>query len=355
MLCRFMIVIAGLVISGFALAEDISSTLPMLATMTNGSKPAVDGVNGKVEIYGGAGQGNAVNISGIPGLSPTQFSTNWNGTGGAIGTITIPIGHSFGAQLDLGSGAFGHNPLGAAAGHLFWRDPEKGLVGAYGDGLLLGSKVGTGIWTVAGEFEAYIGNVTARAVLGMQGASFYTSNLTRGEVRSYGGQNIFNQANYFTNIVSATFYPIDDLALSVGHIYSFGRNTVTSEVEYLLPQFRGGNIAPSVFLSGAYGLNDASNMMAGLRVYFGNHDKTLIRRQREDDPVVYAAGAAGAASALANLRGRSQKSTSSTSRSSCNTCNPSSCPPDICSGYGTPVCCPSGSGSTTCCATGGGR
>lgn len=46
---------------------------------------------------------------------------------------------------------------------------------------------------------------------------------------------------------------------------------------------------------------------------------------------------------------------SSTSRSSCNTCNPSSCPPDICSGYGPPVCCPSGSGSTTCCATGGGR
>jgi len=45
----------------------------------------------------------------------------------------------------------------------------------------------------------------------------------------------------------------------------------------------------------------------------------------------------------------------SLSRSSCNTCNPSSCPPDICSGYGTPVCCPSGSGSTTCCATGGGR
>jgi hypothetical protein len=23
--------------------------------------------------------------------------------------------------------------------------------------------------------------------------------------------------------------------------------------------------------------------MAGIRIYFGNHDKTLIRRQREDD------------------------------------------------------------------------
>jgi hypothetical protein len=51
----------------------------------------------------------------------------------------------------------------------------------------------------------------------------------------------------------------------------------------------------------------------------------------------------------------SVESFNTTSRSSCNTCNPSSCPPDICSGYGTPVCCPSGSGSTTCCATGGGR
>jgi hypothetical protein len=51
----------------------------------------------------------------------------------------------------------------------------------------------------------------------------------------------------------------------------------------------------------------------------------------------------------------STSSFAAASRSSCNTCNPSSCPPDICSGYGTPVCCPSGSGSTTCCATGGGR
>ena len=27
--------------------------------------------------------------------------------------------------------------------------------------------------------------------------------------------------------------------------------------------------------------------MAGIRIYFGNHDKTLIRRQREDDPVAH--------------------------------------------------------------------
>jgi hypothetical protein len=272
-----------------AIADDVASTgstssLPMITAMTSGSKPAIDGVNGKMEIYGGAGQGNSVSISGFPGLSPAQSQTVWKGIGGASGTISVPIGHSFGAQVDLGSGAFGNSPMGAAAGHLFWRDPDKGLIGAYGEGLLLGNKVGSGVWTAAGEFEAYLGKFTGRAILGVQGASFYRAGLNPFEVYSYGGRSAFTTPDYFTDIVSATFYPIDDLALSVGHIYSFGRNAVTGEVEYLLPQFRGGNIAPSAFVSAAYGWNNSSNIMAGIRVYFGNHDKTLIRRQREDDP-----------------------------------------------------------------------
>ena len=49
-----------------------TSSLPMITAMTSGEKPAVDGVNGKVQVYGGAGQGNSVSISGIPGLSPAQ-------------------------------------------------------------------------------------------------------------------------------------------------------------------------------------------------------------------------------------------------------------------------------------------
>jgi len=265
-------------------ASSTSPSLPMIASMTEGTKPAVDGVNGKLTVYGGAGQGNSVTISGIPGLSPAQSSTVWKGAGGAMGTISVPLGHSFGAQLDLGSGAFGNSPLGNATGHLFWRDPDKGLIGAYGSGLLLGDRVGRGVWTAAGEFEAYLGRFTGRAVIGIQGASSYRGALSPFEVRSYGGPSAFTTPNYFTDIVSATFYPIDDLALSVGHVYSFGRNAVTGEVEYLLPQFRGGNIAPSAFVSAAYGWNNSSNIMAGIRIYFGNHDKTLIRRQREDDP-----------------------------------------------------------------------
>ncbi len=288
MLRRFFTLFASLAISGAALADEAVSSLPMLSTITSGTKPAVDGVNGKLEVYGGAGQNNSVSISSFPGLAPQANSnTVWNGIGGATGTISVPIGHSFGAQLDLGSGAFGNRPLGAAGGHLFWRNPDKGLIGAYGDGVLLGGKVGGGVWTAAGEFETYLGKFTGSAIIGVQGANYTTAGLNPFEVYAYGGRSALTVPDYFTDIVEAKFYPIDDLAISVGHIYSFGRNAVTGEFEYLLPQFRGGNIAPSAFVSAAYGWNNSSNVMAGIRVYFGNHDKTLIRRQREDDPAAY--------------------------------------------------------------------
>jgi hypothetical protein len=257
----------------------------LLPTLAH-EKPAVDGVNGKLQVYGGPAQGNAINISGLPGLSPQHSTANWNGVGGAIGTITAPIGHSFGAQLDMGAGSLGNRPLGEAAGHLFWCDPDKGMIGIFGSAILLGTKVGRGAWTAAGEFETYLGRFTGRAKLGVQGASAYTGDVSIHDLNALGGNSAFNVPNYFHDQVEATFYPIDDLALSVGYIYSFNRNAVTGEVEYLLPQFRGDNIAPSAFVAGAYGWNNSSNIMAGIRVYFGNHDKTLIRRQREDDPKV---------------------------------------------------------------------
>jgi hypothetical protein len=57
--------------------------------------------------------------------------------------------------------------------------------------------------------------------------------------------------------------------------------------EYLLPQFRGGPTAVSTFVEGVVGTDNNSIAMAGIKIYFGNHDKTLIRRHREDDPSMY--------------------------------------------------------------------
>lgn len=54
-----------------ALADETASTgstssLPMITAMTSGEKPAVDGVNGKLTVYGGAGEGNSINIVEYP-------------------------------------------------------------------------------------------------------------------------------------------------------------------------------------------------------------------------------------------------------------------------------------------------
>jgi hypothetical protein len=40
----------------------------------------------------------------------------------------------------------------------------------------------------------------------------------------------------------------------------------------------------SLFIEGRAGEGDFHGVYGGLRFYFGNHDKSLIRRNREDDP-----------------------------------------------------------------------
>jgi hypothetical protein len=117
-------------LSDNAASTSSTSSLRMIIAMTSGEKPAVDGVNGKVDVFGGLGQSNAISVMSIDGLSPYIQNPNayWNGLGGAIGTITIPVGHQFGAQIDLGAGTFSNRANGSAAGHFFWRDPEQGLI-----------------------------------------------------------------------------------------------------------------------------------------------------------------------------------------------------------------------------------
>lgn len=253
-------------------------SLPLLAS----TKPAVDGVNGKVDVFGGAGQSNALSVSSISALSPyvQNPSANWNAIGGALGTITVPISHQFGAQIDLGSGAFGNKANGSAAGHLFWRDPEQGLVGVYGSGIYSTRANGRTMWNAAGEFEKYIGNWTGKALIGIQGFGFNTTYSS-----FYGKPSTFSQPDRFFDKVSLSYYPIPDLAFTVGHIYSKNTNGVNGEIEYIAPQFRGGEIAPAAYVTATYGWNNASVVMAGIRVYFGNHDKSLIQRHREDDPI----------------------------------------------------------------------
>jgi hypothetical protein len=75
--------------------------------------PAVDGINAKIDGYGGGGNHS-------------------NGFYGSGASVSVPLAQQWGLQLDgdggseKGIGAYG------GVGHLFWRDPSIGLLGAYG-------------------------------------------------------------------------------------------------------------------------------------------------------------------------------------------------------------------------------
>ena len=124
-----------------AIADDIGTSsmpdapLPLITKMLSGEKPAVDGVNVKTDIYGGAAQ-----------------SGKWGGFGGGLGTLAFPIGRAFAGQVDLDAGGYVKRPCGIAAGHLFWRDPDKGLIGLYASGTYGAGKIDHGIWQTGGEF-----------------------------------------------------------------------------------------------------------------------------------------------------------------------------------------------------------
>jgi hypothetical protein len=49
----------------------------------------------------------------------------------------------------------------------------------------------------------------------------------------------------------------------------------------------GGGRMASLFASGWIGEHGDNGALAGLRIYFGQHDKSLIDRHRQGDPFVF--------------------------------------------------------------------
>lgn len=74
--------------------------------------------------------------------------------------------------------------------------------------------------------------------------------------------------------------------IAVGQTYVNGRAAGVVRAEWLPAQFTGSPIAPTLFVKSVIGANNNSSVIGGLKIYFGNHDKTLIRRHREDDPEI---------------------------------------------------------------------
>ena len=227
------------------------------------SMPAVDGFNAKIDGYGGG----ANHISSL-------YGTN--------GSLAFPIAQQWGAQIDGGVGSFNRSGTARGAGHVFWRDPSIGLLGAYGSyshwngiGFANISHIGTSVSRAAAEGEYYAGRWTFGGLAG------YETGRVNAPVVA--GLTPFSIPNRFFDSVRASYYVTDNFKLSLGHVYTIGRHALSLGSEYGFAL--GGGRMASVFVQGVIGEGGNNAVAGGLRIYFGQRDKTLIDRNRQDDPL----------------------------------------------------------------------
>jgi hypothetical protein len=225
--------------------------------------PAVDGFNAKIDGYGGGGN----HISSLYG---------------ADGSLSIPLAQQWGLQLDGGVGSVNNSGTARGAGHVFWRDPSVGLVGAYGSysrwngnsGAIV-PRTALNIARAGAEGEYYLGRWTVGGVIGYESVRFNIPAVVP-------GVPAFSLPDRFFDSVRASYYVTDNFKLSIGHVYTLGRSALSLGGEYGFAL--GGGRMASLFAQGLVGEGGVNGARGGLRIYFGQHDKTLIDRNRQDDP-----------------------------------------------------------------------
>lgn len=206
--------------------------------------PAVSGPNGKVEFGGGWADLNSTS-------SDDVFR------GGAA--FSFPVGDMFGIQADLSAlDAFGDTAVGGAV-HAFTRDPNSYLFGAYGGYVDAGA---ANIFYVGPEAELYLGNVSIEAIGGYMDVS--------------------TTGSKFYALGDIALYATDNLRLSIGASTVASFESAHAGLEWFMADTV--NVPVSLTLDGRIGDSGFTSIMAGLNLYFGGEDKSLIRRHREDDP-----------------------------------------------------------------------
>jgi hypothetical protein len=219
-----------------------------------GSGPAVSGFNTKLSVEGGAYDGD--------------------GSGLLQGSLTTPLGHAFGLQFDGALGTVGSDVLGGGGVHLFTREPSSYLLGFYGSFHTWDS---INISRFAAEGELYRGRFTLSGIAGLESVDVPSTK---------GGLTVLNtDSDHFFTELDLSYYPRDNVRLSVGYHYENEKSFGAAAIEYM-PQWNGAPM--SLFATGNFGESGDTQITAGIRLYLGaDRNKTLIRRQREDDPGSY--------------------------------------------------------------------
>lgn len=228
---------------------------PALAADTG--RPAVSAPNGKIAIRGGS-QDSGGSVFG-------DFA------------YTMPLGHSFGLQLDGVLGYFGQTDDGVARGaaHLFWRNPDVGLLGFYGAATTV---AGSEVYQFGGEGHLYFGRASLEGKIGWEDASLDDGAFGTATAAVYFTDNL----RAWTGVRYSGFQ--DDNNIGPGQISVRGPGTVgVLGLEYQTNFLGEGRQAASLFAEGRFSDDGYRAVWGGVRIYFGE-SKSLIRRHREDDP-----------------------------------------------------------------------
>jgi len=206
-----------------------------------------------------------------------------NGAGGGNLAFAAPLGQSFGVSANVAGGAFAGSGFFDAGAFLYARDPSLGLIGPSIALAYSGAFGGVTVGSAAINFEGYAGRFTPFAAVGVaiaNDASGVTTAPTTG-----GGLAIGSNIGTFAAVAAGiTYYPIDNLALTVAFSDLADRTAYKAGFEYLLADEIACACA-SFFADGFVGNGNAGGVLAGIKLSFGPAAKSLIRRHREDDPV----------------------------------------------------------------------
>ena len=156
-----------------------------------------------------------------------------------------------------------------------------GLYGSYSDWDQAG---GVSVGHVGPEAEWYLGQWTLQ---GTAGAEFgNNTSATTGSTTV-----TFDVKTRFYDQVNLQYYLQDNFDIYAGHRYLGGENALALGGEWGIPMSHG--VMASLFAEGQIGQDNFHGVWGGLRFYFGEKDKSLIRRHREDDPVDWGIGEFG--------------------------------------------------------------
>jgi len=235
-------------------AADLYTKTPYAKALADLTAPAVDGFTSKIDALGGVLSNRAI--------------------AGIRGSFSLPLSHSYAVQFDGSLGSYDGNLFGAIGSHWFWRDPGRGLMGLYVSHTFWDTFGGLHATHVAGEIEYYAGRWTVQGIAGIEFGNAQVAiigPLIQG----------FDVKTRAFDMINVNYYWTDDMRVFAGHRYTGGRNALALGGELgfeLAPKTMG-----TLFLEARVGERNFNGIWGGFRAYFGQRDKTLIQRNRQDD------------------------------------------------------------------------